>query len=52
MNFQENLFGNVFLVTLMQLWQPKNVIKVTQAFLHCGLYKMDWIMWNNVPLTQ
>ena len=33
MNFQENLFGTMHsLVTLMQLRQPKNVVKVTQVF--------------------
>ena len=35
MDIQESL-GSIFLVTLMQLRQPKNVVKVTQEFLQCG----------------
>ena len=36
MNFQENQFGSIFLVTLKQLRQPKNVFKVTKVFLQCA----------------
>ena len=39
MNFQENQFGSIFLVTLKQLRQPKNVVKVTKVFYSVHLSK-------------
>jgi len=31
------------LVTLMQLGQPKNVVKVTQVFLQCSTFYCNWV---------
>ena len=44
------IWQHSFIVTLMQLRKPKNVVKVTQLFLECSITQDVWqftvpLMW-------